>query len=123
MDAEEVRSHAQAYCDALLAGNVDRAVEELSQELHQHIGELISQIPLPLTEATVESVEVGGKGYIANLLLVGEAGTVKVLTRWKDRDGKPTLVEASHVVEKPVEPAAGDEVVGEPGFEPGTGRI
>ena len=123
MDAEIVREHAQAYCDALLAGNVDRAVEELSQELHQHIGELISQIPLPLTEATVESVEVGGKGYIANLVLVGESGTVKVLTRWKDRDGTPTLVEASHVTEKPAERADSEEVVGEPGFEPGTGRI
>jgi hypothetical protein len=107
MDAEEVRSHAQAYCDALLAGNVDKAIEELSQELHQHVGELISQIPLPLTEATVESVEVGGKGYIANLLLVGEGGTVKVLTRWKDRDGTPTLVEASHVVDKPPAPPEG----------------
>jgi hypothetical protein len=104
MDTEVVREHAQAYCDALLAGDIDRAVEELSQELHQHIGEIVSQIPLPLTDATVESVEVGGKGYIANLLLVGESGTAKVLTRWKDRDGTPTLVEASHVVEKPAAP-------------------
>ena len=104
MDIEDVRQHAQAYCDALLTGNVDKAVEEFSQELRQHIGEIVSQIPLPLTEATVESVEVGGKGYIANLLLVGESGTVKVLTRWKDRDGTPTLVEASHVAEKPAEP-------------------
>jgi hypothetical protein len=104
MDAEQVRQHAQAYCDALLAGNVDRAIEEFSQELHQHIGEVISQIPMPLTEATVESVEAGGKGYIANLVLVGEGGTVKVLTRWKDRDGRPTMVEASHVVEKPAAP-------------------
>jgi hypothetical protein len=104
MDTEVVRQHAQAYCDALLAGKVDKAVEELSNELHQHIGEIVSQIPLPLSEATVESVEVGGKGYIANLLLVGESGTVRVLTRWKDRDGTPTLVEASHVVEKPPAP-------------------
>ncbi len=104
MDTEVIREHAQAYCDALLAGDVDKAVEEFSTELRQHIGELISQIPLPLTEATVESVEVGGKGYIANLLLVGESGSVKVLTRWKDRDGTPTLVEASHVVDKPATP-------------------
>ena len=117
MDAEEVRSHAQAYCDALLAGNVDRAVEEFSQELHQHIGELISQIPLPLTEATVESVEVGGKGYIANLVLVGESGTVRVLTRWKDRDGTPTLVEASHVVDKPPEPVEGETSTEQPAGE------
>ena len=110
MDIEDVRQHAQAYCDALRAGNVDRAVEELSNELHQHIGEIVSQIPLPLTEATVESVEVGGKGYIANLLLVGESGTVKVLTRWKERDGTPTLVESSHVAEKSAEPPTEPEV-------------
>ena len=108
MDIEDVRQHAQAYCDALLTGNVDKAVEEFSQELRQHIGEIVSQIPLPLTEATVESVEVGGKGYIANLLLVGESGTVKVLTRWKDREGTPTLVEASHLVEAPPPPSTGE---------------
>jgi hypothetical protein len=104
MDEELVRQHAQAYCDALLAGNVDQAVEELSKELHQHIGEIVSQVPLPLTEAVVESVETGGHSYVANLRLVGEGGTVKVLTRWKDRDGRPTMVEASHVVEKPAAP-------------------
>jgi hypothetical protein len=107
MDAEEVRSHAQAYCDALLAGNVDQAIEELSQELHQHVGELISQIPLPLTEAEVESVEPGAHAVVAVLRLVGETETVKVETRWKERDGRPTLVEASHVVEAP--PAAPEE--------------
>ena len=101
MDAEEVRQHAQAYCDALLAGNVDRAIEELSKELHQHIGEIVSQIPLPLSEAQVESVEAGAHSFVANLRLVGAGGTVKVQTRWKDRDGKPTIVEASHLVEAP----------------------
>src|SRR5688500_7482517 len=110
MDAELVRQHAEAYCAALLAGDIELASEEFSQELKQHIGELVSQIPLPLTEATVESVDVGGKGYVANLQLVGESGTVKVLTRWKDRDGRPTMVEASHLVEAPPpqaeEPAA-----------------
>jgi hypothetical protein len=107
MDAEEVRSHAQAYCDALLAGNIDQAIEELSKELHQHVGELISQIPLPLTEAEVESVEQGAHAVVAVLRLVGENDTVKVETRWKERDGKPTIVEASHVVEKPVVPPEG----------------
>jgi hypothetical protein len=108
MDAELVRQHAEAYCAALVAGDIDRASEEFSHELRQHIGELISQIPLPLTEATVESVDVGGKGYVANLVLTGESGTVKVLTRWKDREGTPTLVEASHLVEAPPPPSTGE---------------
>ena len=105
MDAEDVRQHAQPYCDALLAGDVDRAIEEFSNELRQHIGELISQIPLPLTEAEIESVELGAHAVVARLRLVGATDTVKVETRWKDRDGKPTMVEASHVVEKPEESA------------------
>lgn len=112
MDIEAVRQHAQAYCDALLAGDVDRAIEEFSTELHQQIGELISQIPLPLTDAEVESVEAAAHSVVANLRLVGESGTVKVQTRWKDRDGKPTMVEASQVVDKPASPLeepAGEE--------------
>ncbi len=112
MDAEEVRSHAQAYCDALLAGNIDQAIEELSKELHQHVGELISQIPLPLTEAEVESVEQGAHAVVAVLRLVGENDTVKVETRWKERDCKPTIVEVSHFVEKRAEPAEEESAEG-----------
>ena len=33
--------------------------------------------------------------------LVGETGEVRMNTRWKDRDGEPTIVEVSHVVEAP----------------------
>ena len=33
------------------------------------------------------------------LLLVGESDTVRLQTRWKDRDGRATIVEASHVME------------------------
>lgn len=101
MDADLVRQHAQAHCDALLAGEVDRAAEHFSQELRAHLGQLISQVPLPLAEATVQSVEPGGKGYVATLRLVGENETVLLQTRWKDRDGQPTIVEASHIVEAP----------------------
>jgi len=104
MDGELVRQHAEAYCAALLAGDIERASEEFSQELKQHIGELVSQIPLPLTEATVESVELGGKSYVVVMNLVGESETVRLQTRWKDRDGNPTVVEASHIVEQPTPP-------------------
>ena len=31
------------------------------------------------------------------LHLVGESDEVQIQTRWKDRDGTPTLVEASHL--------------------------
>ena len=99
MDAQVVREHAESYCAALVEGDMSRAGEAMSRELQANLGQLVAILPLPLTEATVESVEVGGSGYVVMLRLVGEGGEIGLQTRWKDRDGHPTLVEASHVAE------------------------
>jgi hypothetical protein len=99
MDPQAVRERAQAYCEALIDGDMARAATELSRELQANLGPLVAILPLPLTEATVESVEVGGSGYVAMLRLVGETSEIELRTRWKDRDGRPTIVEASHVAE------------------------
>ncbi len=45
-----------------------------------------------------------GKAYRAVLHLVGDGGSIRLETRWKDRDGRPTMVEASHVPETPAAP-------------------
>src|SRR5687767_13377393 len=99
MDRETVLARAQAACEALAAGDIERATEDFSQELKSNLGQLIALLPLPLTEAAVETMEQTGKGYVVVLRLAGESDTVQLQTRWKDRDGKPTVVEASHVVE------------------------
>jgi hypothetical protein len=104
MDQQTVREHAQAHCEALLTGDVDRAAGDLSDALRSNLGPLLAQLPLPLTEATVESVEIGGSGYVATLRLVGESGTTRLQTRWKDREGRPTIVEASHIAEPEAAP-------------------
>jgi hypothetical protein len=109
MDEQAVREHAQAHCDALVAGDVERASAELSDELRSNLGPLLAQLPLPLTEATVESVEQGGTAFIAVLKLVGESEEVRLQTRWKDRDGRPTIVEASRITDATPEPGIGDE--------------
>ncbi len=105
MDETLVRAHSQKICDALIAGEMDRATEDFSSELRSNLGEVIAQLPLPVTEATVESVDVGGKGLVVVLLLVGETETVRLQTRWKDRDGEPTVVEVSHMAEEVAPPS------------------
>ena len=104
MDEQAVRDHAQATCDALLAGDIGKAAEEMSRELRANLGSIVGMLPLPLTEATVESIEMTAHGYRAVLHLVGEGGTLSLETRWKDRDGRPTIVEASRVHEEVVQP-------------------
>jgi hypothetical protein len=58
---------------------------------------VLSLFPLPATESTIESLHAAGAGWLATIRLVGETDEVEVETRWKDRDGKPTIVEASHL--------------------------
>ncbi len=97
MDEAAVREHAQDLADALVAGDIDRVISDFSDELRRNLGEVIALLPLPATEATVESVELSGAGYNVVIRLVGETDEVQIQTRWKDRDGKPTVVETSHL--------------------------
>jgi hypothetical protein len=109
MDEQAVREHAQATCDALLAGDIGKAADEMSKELRSNFGSVVGMLPLPLTAATVESLEMTAHGYRAVLHLVGEVDTIRLETRWKDRDGRPTIVEASRVHEEPVQPVTEGE--------------
>ena len=45
----------------------------------------------------VQSIEHGGAAYVVVLRLVGESEEVRIQSRWKDRDGRPTIVEVSHL--------------------------
>jgi hypothetical protein len=115
MDEQTVREHAQATADALLAGDIGKASEQMSNELRSNLGQFAAMLPMPMTEASIESVESTPTGYKVILHLVGEGETLRLETRWKDRDGQPTIVEASRVHEEVVvpdieaEPAQGED--------------
>jgi hypothetical protein len=97
MDEETVREHAAGFADALVSGDVDRAIQDLSDELRRNVGEVLALLPLPANEAEVESVEHSGSGYNVVIRIAGETSEDRIQTRWKDRDGRPRIVEASHL--------------------------
>ena len=97
MDDDGVRAGARAFADALVAGAVDQAIESFSPELKRNLGEIISMFPLPASEAAIQSVEHAGAGFNVVIRLVGESEENEILTRWKVRDGEPTIVEVSHL--------------------------
>lgn len=117
MDEQSVRERAQALNDALLAGDIGKASQGMSPELQRNLGPVVAMLPLPLTSASVEAVEMSGKGYRAVLALEGDEGSTRLETRWKERDGQPTMVEASHVPDQPPAPI-GLEGEEEGGAEP-----
>lgn len=110
MEEQDVRGPAEALCAALVSGDIEAATADFSAELRRNLGEVIALLPLPVTGATVESIERGGSAaFVAILQLVGEAETVQVQTRWKERDGRPTVIEASHLSSVEAEAPAGED--------------
>jgi hypothetical protein len=108
MDIDMVRDRATAFCAALDAGDVEAAAGHMSPELRRNLGEVLALLPLPSNESTVVSVDRGGSGFNVVIRVAGEVDEVELQTRWKDRDGVPTLVEASHQHRtEPVEPEIG----------------
>jgi succinyl-CoA synthetase alpha subunit len=119
MDEDRVRASAQAVGDALVAGNIEGAIEHLSAELRRNLGVVVAMLPLPATEATVESVERGGSSVVVVVRVVSETDEVQLQTRWKDRDGEPKIVEVSHLsrTERAGEAAAAEGEAEEGGAE------
>ena len=118
MDEQAVRERAGAFIEALRAGDIGRASQQMSSELQQNLGVVVAMLPLPLTEGVVESVEPTGSGYRAVLRLSNDEGSMRLETRWKQRDEVPTIVEASHVPEE--EAPAGREPEPEDGGDVGS---
>jgi hypothetical protein len=119
MDEDRVRASAQAVGDALVAGNIEGAIEHLSDELRRNLGEVVALLPLPAIEATVESVDRGGSSVVVVVRVVSETDEVQLQTRWKDRDGVPRIVEVSHLsrTERVIEAGAPQGEAGEGGPE------
>ena len=113
MDIETVRDSADRVLRCARRRRHSRATEHMSPELRRNLGEVLALLPLPSNESDVVSVDRGGSGYNVVLRLVGETDEVELQTRWKDRDGQPTLVEASHLSRTERMAAAG-EAEGEP---------
>ena len=97
MEEQDVRGQAEAFCASLVTGDMERATADFSPELRRNLGEVIALLPLPASDATIETVDRGGSGYTVVVRLVGETDENRVQTRWKERDGRPTIVELSHL--------------------------
>jgi hypothetical protein len=116
MEEPAVRERAEAFCAALVAGDVGQATEHFSDELKRNLGEVVALLPLPALAATIDSIERSGAGFTVVLRATGESEEVMLQTRWKERDDGPTLIELSHLSKTEVTGAVGDE--GDAGEEP-----
>ena len=68
--------------------------------------------PVPLEEDDLSTVSLAFVFILAGVILhlLGETTETRLETRWKDRDGRPTIVEAIHLTGGTIENAAETEV-------------
>jgi hypothetical protein len=97
MNEDDVRARAESFGAALIAGNVDAAIDFLSEELRRNLGEVVAMLPVAATEVNIESVERTASGFAVILQAIGASEEDRLSTRWKDRDDLPTIVEVSHL--------------------------
>ena len=109
MNEDDVRASAELVGAALVAGDVDTAIGYRSDELKRNLGEVVALLPLPATEATIQSIERGASAFVTIVKVLGESTETELQIRWKDRDGEPRIVEVSHLSQVTMEAPAADE--------------
>ena len=96
MDEAKTRDHIQAHADAVVAGDMDTVIADLSEELRPQAPELAKVLPMPVTEAEVVSLDVGDAESTATIRYAGD-GEVTLRSTWQGEDPHPVIVHVEPV--------------------------
>jgi hypothetical protein len=99
MDEATVREAAETHARATVERDYSTAGSYLSEEMQASAGEVMREMPRPLTASEVLDVEASDGSATARIRYSGESGSTTVASTWRDVDGKPTIV-GLEVVEK-----------------------
>ncbi|MBA2614492.1 MAG: hypothetical protein H0U90_01725 [Actinobacteria bacterium] len=92
MDESTVREAAEIHARATVERDYDTAGSYLSEETKVSAGEVMRQMPRPLTASEVVSVEESGGAFTARIRYSGDEGATTVDSRWEEAAGSPTIV-------------------------------
>lgn len=93
MDESAVRETAQAHGQATVAGDLNRAGQDLAKEAMAQAGAVMKEMPTPLKSAEIDNVEAADDGFIVLIRYAGDDASVVVRSRWVEQEGRPKIVE------------------------------
>jgi hypothetical protein len=97
MDEQQTRDIIDQHADAVVRGDMDTVVADFTEGLQPHVPEIAKALPQTVTEAEVQSVDVGESETVARIRYSGDAGDVTIRTRWRDEGGRAVIVHAEPV--------------------------
>ena len=93
MDEAKVREHAEAHGQAVVAGDLNKAGQDLTKEGMKAAGNVMPKLPRPVTSAEVVGIEESGSDTVVLIRYAGEDSEATVRSQWADRDGRPMIVD------------------------------
>lgn len=93
MDEGSVREHANQHANAVKAGDMNTAGQDLTKEGMAAAPGVMKGMPRPVTEVEVTSVEQDGEQFVAHIAYRGDGAEHVVASHWEDRDGRPKIVD------------------------------
>ena len=92
MDESAVRDAAETHARATAERDYATAGSYLSEEAKAMAGEVMKEMPRPVSSAEVVAVEPAGAAVTCRIRYAGESGATIVDSRWEDVGGRPTIV-------------------------------
>jgi hypothetical protein len=92
MDEQSVREAAETHARATVERDYGTAGSYLGEGMMDVAGEVMKEMPRPLTGSEVTSVEASAEGYTCRIRYTGEDGATDVDSQWADVDGSPRIV-------------------------------
>lgn len=92
MDEERTRKCVQDHADAVVRGDIEAVTNDFAPDLRPQVPQIAQSLPHPVTSAEVRSLQVGDEESVAEIHYEGENGNVTIRSRWRDVDGRPSIV-------------------------------
>ena len=99
MEEATAREAAATHAQATVERDYETAGSYLTEEMKASAGEVMREMPRPLTSAEVVAVEGGTDAVTCLIRYTGDEAATTVASRWREIDGEPKIV-GLEVVEK-----------------------
>jgi hypothetical protein len=97
MDEARTRDQIERHAQAVERGDFDAVIADFTEELRAQAPQIAQTLPQPVTSAIVIDVDFGEDEAVAQIHYAGHMSGVTIRSRWRDVDGRPTIVEAKPV--------------------------
>lgn len=92
MDEQTVHEYARYHMMAILSGDREGALSDLTDEAREQAGPVFAALPAKVEESELMEVIRDGDQFSININYTGGDNDVVVETVWEEREGKPKIV-------------------------------